>query len=283
MQLSDRIEKAIDRRPQGVRALHGGMIGEVYRVDLPGGETIVAKTASGSDATLDIEGYMLRYLGEHSDLPVPEVLHSEPTLLLMTFIPGESRLTGDVQRHAAELLAALHEISAPAFGLERDTLIGPLHQPNPRTESWIEFFREQRLLYMTREAVREGRMTQSQLRRMEGFCADLEKWLDEPAQPSLIHGDMWTTNVLASDGRVTGFIDPAIYYGHAEIELAYSTLFGTFGAAFFERYTAIRPVRPGFMETRRDIYNLYPLLVHVRVFGGSYVNSVDNTLRRFGY
>src|SRR5690606_31505376 len=101
--------------------------------------------------------------------------------------------------------------------------------------------------------------------------------------PALIHGDLWTTNILAQDGRITGFLDPAIYYAHPEIELAFSTLFNTFDAPFFERYRQLRPLEPGFFETRRDIYNLYPLLVHVRLFGGGYVGALERFLRRFGY
>ncbi len=80
-----------------------------------------------------------------------------------------------------------------------------------------------------------------------------------------------------------GFVDPAIYYAHPEIELAFTTLFGTFERPFFDRYHELRPIAPGFFEERRDIYNLYPLLVHVRLFGGSYVSSVERTLRQFGY
>ncbi len=86
-----------------------------------------------------------------------------------------------------------------------------------------------------------------------------------------------------SRSRIAGFVDPAIYFGHPEIELAFSTLFGTFGEPFFRRYAELRPLRPGFLEHRRDLYNLYPLLVHVRLFGGSYVNSVDGTLKRLGF
>ena len=124
---------------------------------------------------------------------------------------------------------------------------------------------------MAREAHQNGPLPSPILSRIEQFSARLEDWLIEPAQPALIHGDIWTTNVLTSNGRVTGFIDPAIYYGHAEIELAYTTMFGvfgqTFGSVFFERYNAIQPIEPGFFEARRHIYNLYPLLVHVRLFG----------------
>jgi fructosamine-3-kinase len=168
-------------------------------------------------------------------------------------------------------------------GLEEPTLIGGLHQPNPWADSWLTFFREQRLLYMGREAVRRGRLPEAIFGRLAEFAAHLDRWLMEPQRPSLIHGDVWTTNVLALGDQVTGFVDPAIYYADPEIELAFITLFGTFARPFFTRYQEIRPLAPGFFEERRDIYNLYPLLVHVTLFGGGYVHSVDETLQQFGY
>ncbi len=280
--LDDQIEQALGQRPVRHKALSGGCIGSVYRVWLADGTSLVAKVADGSGATLDAEGYMLRYLRDHSALPVPEVLFSAPTLLLMTFIAGHSLLDERAEQHAADLLADLHGVRGTAFGLERDTLIGGLHQPNAPSPEWIPFFRDQRLLYMGREALRVGRLPAGVFSRLEHLGQRLTRWLDEPDDPGLIHGDMWTTNILAQEGRITGFIDPAVYYAHPEIELAFSTLFNTFGQAFFERYHERRPIEPGFFEARRDLYNLYPLLVHVRLFGGGYVRSVENILSRFG-
>lgn len=277
------VEQLIGQRILKSQVLNGGCIGEVYRLHLEDGRSIVAKIASGNGATLDIEGYMLRYLAEHSELPVPEVLHSSESLLLMAHIEGNSRLGAGEQRHAAELLAALHSISAPQFGLENDTLIGSLHQPNPQSDKWLSFFTEQRLLYMGRVALDAGRLPRQIMIRLEAFCSKLDQFLQEPEHPSLIHGDMWTTNILARRGEIMGFVDPAIYYAHPEIELAFSTLFNTFGTAFFERYEELRPIPEGFFEERRDIYNLYPLLVHVRLFGSGYVGSVERILRQFGF
>lgn len=266
-----------------IAPLGGGCIGQVYRVRLADGQQLVVKADDGPAPRLDIEAYMLRYLAAHSALPVPEVRYAAPHLLLMAHMPGESRFSASAQTHAAELLAALHAISAPAYGLERDTLIGGLHQPNTWHSSWLTFFREQRLLYMGQEAARAGRLPAELLLRLERFCARLDEWLLEPERPSLLHGDVWTTNVLAQNGRITAFLDPAIYYGHPEIELAFITLFDTFSRPFFARYEELRPIAPGFWSERRDIYNLYPLLVHVRLFGGSYVSAVAQTLRRFGF
>jgi fructosamine-3-kinase len=276
-----RIEAALGRVPLRTRPLSGGCVGDVYRVDLAGDEKVVAKTG-GAGSGLALEGWMLGYLGEHSELPVPKVLHATDDLLVMEYVASVSGIDNGAQQDAARLLAALHNVTAPEYGLERDTVIGGLHQPNPKSTAWLPFFRDQRLLHMGRESVDAGRMPASLLARLESFAGRLDEWLAEPAAPSLIHGDMWTGNVLAAKGRIAGFVDPAIYYADAEIELAFSTLFGTFGDSFFSKYKELRTVEEGFFEARRDIYNLYPLLVHVRLFGGSYVGSVSSTLTRFG-
>lgn len=283
MDLLAEIGAAAGREVIDIEPLGGGCVGSVYRVAFDNGPSLVAKVDERGAAGLPIEARMLRYLSEHTALPVPEVTFNSERLLLLTYVPGASDLTANVQRHAAELLAALHDLTAPTYGFEWDTLIGGLHQPNPPAASWLAFFTEHRLLYMAAEAARAGRLPNAVIGRIETLCGRLSDFLPEPERPSLIHGDVWTTNILAQNGRVTAFIDPAIYFAHNEIELAFSTLFGTFGRAFFDRYNELRPIAPGFFEERRDLYNLYPLLVHVRLFGGSYVSSVTGVLERFGF
>ncbi len=261
----------------------GGCIGEVYRVELADGTPLVAKVDREGESHLDREAYMLRYLREKSELPVPEVYHGSETLLLMEFVEGSSRFSVEAERHAAELLAALHGITADSYGHERDTLIGSLDQPNPPTKSWVEFFRDQRLLYLSNIAHDAGRLPSEDRKSIERLAGKLDDYLEEPEQPSLIHGDVWSANVLAKGDRISAFLDPAIYHADAEIELAFISLFDSFGEPFLERYREIRPIRPGFFEVRRDLYNLYPLLVHVYFFGGGYLGSVRSTLSRFGH
>jgi fructosamine-3-kinase len=269
--------------PTGVELLSSGHGGALYQVRMPNGQRLVAKVADHPGAAFDIEGYMLRTLAERSHLPVPAVTHSSDTLLLMTHIEGNGGFNESAQIHAAELLADLHSITADTFGLERDTLIGGLHQPNPQTNSWLDFFRDHRLLYMGKAAAHSGYLPGTLFARLEKLAGNLDRWLSEPERPSLIHGDVWAGNVLAKSGRIAGFLDPAIYFAHPEIELAFITLFNTFNEPFFERYQSLRPMEPGFFDTRRHLYNLYPLLVHVRLFGGVYASSVDQILRRFGF
>src|ERR687890_241328 len=152
------VEGSFGERLKSGRPLGGGWIGEGDRVELEDGTPFVAKVDTDGESHLEREAYMLGYLRENSDLPAPEVYHGSEMLLLMEFIEGSSDFSAGAERHAAELLAALHGISAGAYGHEQSTLIGSLDQPNPWTESWTEFFREQRLLYIARIAHEAGRL-----------------------------------------------------------------------------------------------------------------------------
>ena len=279
--IAEGVEVSLGERLLSSRPLGGGCIGEVYRVELEDGTPLVAKVDRKAEANLERESYMLRYLRENSGLPVPEVYHGSETLLLMEFIEGSSRFSKGAEYHAAELLASLHDVTADAYGHERNTLIGSLDQPNPWNESWVEFFRENRLLYLADVAYESGRLPLEDRTRIERLAGKLESLIEEPERPSLIHGDVWSANVLATGDRISAFLDPAIYHADREMELSYISLFNSFGQDFLDRYRELRGIRDGF-ETRRDIYSLYPLLVHVYFFGGGYVGSVQSTLGRFG-
>jgi fructosamine-3-kinase len=284
--LKDRLEAALGSFIVETRHLPVGFGLTGLDVRLADGRRLAVKARrvdQGRDSNLQLEAYMLGELARLSELPVPHVHYADASLLVMDYIAHDGGgITPRVERHAGELIAALHAVKREAFGYDRDSLIGPLHQPNPRSDRWVPFFRDQRLLFMARTAHAEGALPSSLLIRIERLAERIGEHLIEPAHPSLLHGDLWTGNVLVRQGRIAGFVDPAIYCGHPEIELAFATLFGTFGRAFFAAYQERLPLAPGFHKERREIYNLYPRLVHVRLFGSGYLAGIEATLARLG-
>lgn len=284
MTLERAVAAACGRAPRATTPLLGGCIGEVYRLDFDDRPPLVAKVAP--QGGLAIEGFMLDYLARHTALPVPRIRHSTDRLLLMDYVDHHPGRSGSAEEDAARQLAALHGLTAEAFGFERDTVIGALPQPNPWTRDWCDFYREQRLLVMARIARESGRLPPAIHRELERFCARLEDFIDQPPAPGLVHGDVWAGNVLfapvETGDRVAAFIDPALYFADPEVEIAYIELLSTFGASFHRRYQELRPLRPGYTEGRRDVYNLFPLLVHTEICGAPYPQMVQDILQRYG-
>jgi fructosamine-3-kinase len=215
-------------------------------------------------------------------VPVPEIHHAADDLLVMSFIINDGALDPFAETHLGDVVADLHAVQGDRFGFERATAIGSLPQPNPAGDDWRAFFRDRRLLSMAQAAHEAGRLPAALRSRIDTLAGKLHVWLRNDAKPSLIHGDLWGGNILSRHTKIVALIDPAIYFADPEIELAFMTLFSSVGKKFFARYNQRRPLRPGFFEERRDLYNLYPLLVHVRLFGGSYVAQVERTLARYG-
>ncbi len=277
-EIRSRIAEALGAEVVQVAPLSGGQVGEALRCRLEDGRKVVAKTSPGTP--LEVEAAMLRYLKAHSTLPVPEVLHVEDGLLVLAFVEGSSAVGPAAERDAGRLLAELHGVGAERFGLERDTLIGPFPLDNTWTASWPQFYAARRLLPMTAAAHARGRLPTADRLRVEHLAESLPGRFDADPTPSLIHGDVWSGNVLARGDRIAAFLDPAIYYAHAEMELAFVDLFHTFGEAFYEVYKSVRPIEPGYSRWRRDLYQVFPLLVHVALFGGSYLTGLRARLER---
>lgn len=262
--------------------LSGGTHASLLKVRLENDRVLVVKQSHATSADLEIEARMLRYFRQYSPIPCPSVLHAESAFLVMDYIANDNQMSQSVQHDLAEKLAAQHRVQAQTFGLEFDTLIGGLVQPNPPTESWVTFFGAHRLRHMAHAACEEGQLSASVTARIDRLISKLDQLINDKPNAVLLHGDLWGGNILCRNGQLAGLIDPAIYYGDREIELAFGTLFGDLGPAFFERYSEILPIEAGFFEERRDLYNLYPLLVHVRLFGPSYVPAIEQSLARFG-
>lgn len=242
---------------------------------------VIAKQSQNGDA--GIEGLMLRRLAKISPIPYPAVLFCDDNLLVMEYIAANGNAGQSGLRDLAALLAAQHNVTAPDFGFDFDTLIGGLPQPNPATQNWCDFFRDHRLLFMANCARKNGTLPGSLHHRLEKLCTKLGEFIPPDTKPSLLHGDLWGGNILYHQGRLAALIDPAVYFGDAETELAFGTLFGDLTADFFQHYQQHRKIDPDFFVNRRDLYNLYPLLVHARLFGGSYIHAIDRTLRQLQF
>lgn len=264
----------------GRQVLAGGMMGVVEALSLAGGEPVVVKRIPEGGGHLELEAGMLRHLREQSDVPVPEVLHADAHLLVLERLPG-TPLTPAGWGHCAALLAALHAVTTDAYGFESDTVNGTLRLSSPWTRSWIDFYRDCRLLAAAEAARGNGALPDD----LHARVLRLDALLEEPERPSLIHGDVWAANVLAEGSRVTGFLDPSACYADPELELAYMDFAG-FGAAFFDAYKRHRPIAPGFWEQRRAVYQVYPLLLHVYYLpgrGARFLEQLDAALRQIGF
>lgn len=274
-----RLEQVVGAEPTAAVELSGGLVGTVYRVTFAERPPLAVKIG---DTPLDLEARMLRYLAAESPLPVPAVHHAESDLLVLAFVTGDQTWTAVTERDVADHLVALHEVSADAFGFSFETLSGPYTQPNPWAESWIAFFRDHRLLHFAERAHEEGTLPESTLARVRTLAEELDDLLVEPAQPSLLHGDLWAGNLVVEDESLAAALDPALYYGHDELELAYIEGSAELGEAFFERYRERRGIDDGYPQ-RRAVYRVFHVLENVRFFGAKrIVPELDEALTRVG-
>ncbi len=262
----------------------GGDISQVYRVELPGGRRLAFKWhADPPEGLFESEKEGLEALAQPGALKIPRVLAWSRHGLLMEWLDPRPAAGGPGDAGAAlgRGLAALHRAAAERFGFLKDNFIGLLPQKNTWNESWTSFYRDQRLVPQLEIAARKGRLTPERRARAQRLLDSLSRWIDDQAvQPSLLHGDLWHGNWLDTvDGPA--LIDPAVYYGDREIDLAMAALFGGFPRSFWQAYQEAFPLRPGW-EERRPLYQLYYLLIHLNHFGEAYGPAVDRILARYG-
>ena len=224
----------------------------------------------------------LTLLGIAKCIDVPEVVHvgeaADLQFIIILFVKS-GRRAKNYWSLLGEQLATLHRNTHTHFGLDHDNYIGSLIQQNASTENWIDFFVQHRLEAQLSLAERSGKITSDIRKRFDVLYKKLPDLLPME-RPSLLHGDLWSGNVMVNEKGEPTLIDPAVCYGHREAELAFTQLFGGFEEEFYLAYRNAFPLSPGF-NTRTDLYNLYPLLVHVNLFGGGYLQQVENILDRF--
>lgn len=266
-----------------VSTVSGGSINSAYRLTTSRGNFFVKTNhASRYPEMFQKEAKGLALLRNAGALAVPEVLLTgaagEESFLLLEYIEAATEKK-DFWEDFGKSLTQLHQHHAKQFGLDHDNYMGSLWQHNDQHDDWVTFFIEERLQRQVVLARDNGRMGRSDVAAFDRLYVRLPE-IFPPASPSLLHGDLWSGNFMTDSHGYACLIDPAVYYGHPEIDIAMSTLFGGFSNCFYESYYNYNPF-PGNYHERLPIYNLYPLLVHVNLFGGGYLSSVQQILRRF--
>lgn len=277
------VEKTIGSKVSGFSFAAGGCINRTGNCMTQSGPVFLKwNDREKFPGMLEAESRGLSLLRQGTVLHVPKVLHSGEVdafqFLLMDSIRGGGR-SKTYWKALAHGLAMLHRNTRESFGLDHDNYIGSLRQPNASRSSWAEFFVEERLRNQLRMAVDHRRIEPTIAKKFEVLFTKLGTLMPEEA-PALLHGDLWGGNVMTDERGGPVLIDPAVYYGHREVDLAMTQLFGGFNITFLNAYRDGFPLEPGF-EERCDILNLYPLLVHVNLFGGGYAREVESIVGRF--
>jgi fructosamine-3-kinase len=248
---------------QRLEHLSGGQLSEILLVRRPDGRISVAKGGS----SIGTEAAMLRALAG-AGVPAPAVEGEHEGVLLLDFVPNDRVFSAAAWASIGAALRRLHDRLGEDYGWPVDHRIGTVEIDNRPRGDWPAFWGEQRLVATASLLDRPWR---ERVERLAGRLSDLL-----PAAPgaSLLHGDLWGGNILVADGSLAALIDPACYYGHAEVDLAMLCLFDTPPDSFWQAYGA---PAPGWPE-RCGLYQLFPALIHLRLFGGSYAAMVDRLL-----
>ncbi len=266
-----------------VLPLSGGSINQVFKVESSDGLFVMKLNSSASYPKMfSVETNGLAMLKETKTISCAEVigvceLESHQVLILEYIPPAEKK--NKFFENFGVRLAHLHQHSAPYFGLDHDNYIGRLPQKNNKENSVTDFFINQRLLPQLDLAMAHQTITTELRNKFDALFLKMDSLLpNEP--PSLIHGDLWNGNfVVGEEGNVV-LIDPAISYFSREADLAMSKLFGGFDEIFYSTYHHTFPLQPQW-EKRIPLWNLYPMLVHINLFGGTYLNDVKASLKHF--
>ena len=263
--------RLLEITPRRAEPLAGGDLSPVLALDLPTGERVIAKGGPHPE----IEAEMLRALAE-AGARVPKVISASRVCLVMEALPQHGGLRGAGWLELGEILRRQHRApGAPdeaPYGWPDEYAFGPVPIPNAARPTWPEFWAEARL----RPSL--PALPVPLARRVETLAAQIDEHLPPRPFPSLLHGDLWAGNVLADQGHLSGLIDPACYYGDGEVDLAMLHLFGAPGSEFAAGYGELEPG----WQARRAIYQLWPALVHLRLFGSGYHGMVAGLLDRIG-
>jgi fructosamine-3-kinase len=258
----------------------GGDINQTFQLQTNNGPFFL-KLNDGSLKDMfekEFAGLELLHQTKTIKIPAPVLYGSfeNQVFLVIEFIQ-KGNLPGNFWQTFAHQLAVLHKNSNEQFGLTDNNYIGSLHQQNKFYNNWSEFYATQRILPLIELAFNQNKCNKEDVQQAEKLCSRFNDLFAEE-KPSLIHGDLWSGNFMCDENGEPVIYDPAVYYGNREMDIAMSLLFGGFDKSFYEYYNEAFPLEPNWKE-RVQLCQLYPLLVHLILFGGHYYNSVMNIIK----
>ena len=266
-----------------MKSVGGGCINQCFKIVTPGRYFFCKiNSASKFPQLFEKEKNGLELIAKQSIIKAPGVVDysiaADKQILILEWIE-EGERTIEFWKMFGEELAALHRVTNEYFGLYEDNFMGSVPQSNKQQTHWVDFFREQRLQPLLKLCVDRHLLNSKHLQQFESLFKQLPMVFDEE-KPSLVHGDLWSGNFMCSKEKEAVLIDPAVYFGHRSVDLAMTTLFGGFDRNFYEAYRHHFPLPDNYRQ-QWEVSNLYPLLIHLYLFGRSYLTEIEETLKKY--
>ena len=266
----------------GRRQVFGGDINQTFILQTTTGKLFVKLNSASAGDMFEKENNGLQLLAQAQAVAVakPVVAGSADgqIFLVMEFIE-KGVPAANFWQQFGHGLARLHKTTIDSFGLDENNYIGTIPQQNKACATWAEFYTHQRIIPLMQQALRQHKCSLDDVRAAERLCGRFEE-LFPAEQPALLHGDLWSGNFMAGEDGGPVIYDPAVYYGHREMDIAMTLLFGGFDSNLYSYYNEAYPLQPGWRQ-RVPLCQLYPLLVHLLLFGGHYYNSVMEIIKRY--
>lgn len=278
--IADNIKDQFETDISDFKAVYGGDINQSGQITLNNGSRYFIKWNLQSDpAMFSKEAKGLDVLsGAKSGLKIPEVHSYSDSFLIMEWLEKKSNGHNSSYDFGCSL-ALMHRNTSDYFGLDHNNFIGKLPQSNNVHTNWPDFYALERIEPQVQMAVENGKIDRSLFRTVQKLYTKLGRIFPQE-EPALLHGDLWSGNYMYLEEGQTAIYDPAVYYGHREMDISMTRLFGGFSETFYKGYEDEYPLEKGY-EDRIKLCNLYPILVHANLFGGSYCRQAEQIINHY--
>ncbi len=279
--IKNKIETAVQSKITKVNSLSGGCISNAYEIILDSSNSLFLKINSSLDDMFIKEANGLKELRKANEVRVPEVKLVEKEFILLEMIKSNSK-NNSFWEDFGKSFAKMHRFSNDNFGFYEDNYIGSNPQKNTKNNfNWTDFYFNNRILFQYKLAEKNGYASDelnSGINFIESTISKILSGSEEP--PSLLHGDLWSGNFMVDDNGNACIIDPAVYYGHREADLAMTKIFGGFNPQFYISYNEEWQLKVGY-EYRENIYKLYHVLNHLNLFGMGYYPQAISLIKSY--